>query len=64
MAPEMPILLAFPGAVYHSNSSADNVNWLFFSAFLRLYYPYSSKNALVFVPVQIFRAKIEPVKII
>ena len=47
--------------VYYSNSSADSLNWLFFYDFYWIYYPYSLKITLVFVPVKIFRAKIEPV---
>ena len=47
--------------LYCSTSSADSLNWLFFSFFLRIYYLYSSKIVFVFVPVKIFRVKIEPV---
>ena len=45
---------------FYSNSSADSVNWLFFYVFSWFYYSHSLKNSLVFVPLKIFRAKIEP----
>lgn len=54
------ILNALRLSWYYSNSSADSLNWLLFSDFYGIYYLYSSKIALVFVPVKIFRAKIEP----
>ena len=47
-------------SVYYSNSSPDGVNWAVFPIFYGIYYPYSLKNAVVFVAVGIFRAKIEP----
>lgn len=45
--------------LYYSNSSPDGVNWVVFLIFYGIYYLYSLKNALVFVAVGIFRAKIE-----
>lgn len=45
---------------YYSNSSADILNRLFFPRFSCFYYPYYLKITLIFVPVKIFRAKIEP----
>lgn len=59
-SPENIEYSTFLGLLYHSNSSADRLNWLLFSNFLWIYYPYSSKSTLMFVSVQIFRAKKEP----
>ena len=47
---------------YYSNSSADNLNQLFFFHCEQSYYPHSSKNVVLFMSFQIFRAKIEPGK--
>ena len=46
--------------VPYSNSSADSLNWLFFPHSTSVYYPYSSKIAIVFMPIKIFRVKIDP----
>ena len=47
-------------SVYYSNSSADNLNQLFFFHCEQSYYPHSSKHVVLFISVQIFRTKIEP----
>ena len=57
---ERPIFRHSRDSAHHSNSSADELIWLLFSDFLRIYYSYSSKNTHIFVPVQNFRVKIEP----
>lgn len=64
MAPEMPILLAFPGAVYHSNSGADMIIRVFFSTYLCRFVFIFSEFYLVFFSYQIIRAKIEPAETI
>lgn len=50
------------GNIRYSNSSADNLNQLFFFHCEQSYYPHSSKNVVLFMSFQIFRAKIEPGK--
>ena len=46
--------------VYYSNSSADDLIWLFFYEFYWFYYSHFSKLLFLFATIQIFRAKIEP----
>lgn len=59
---ERPIFRRSRDSAHHSNSSADNLNQLFFFHCEQSYYPHSSKNVVLFMSFQIFRAKIEPGK--
>lgn len=61
-ASQTPCLCGFSDFFTYSNSSADNLNQLFFFHCEQSYYPHSSKNVVLFMSFQIFRAKIEPGK--